>query len=111
MMRITIRDKSGAKTEVYDNFPGEGVCYRVSTRLWHPKQPPTELERKRNAFTSKSREYFTQLVLRDGGFCVKCGSVQQLTVDHIVPLARGGGNELDNLQILCKSCNSSKRDR
>ena len=29
-------------------------------------------------------------------------------VDHIVPLSRGGGNDWDNLQSLCKSCHSRK---
>ena len=29
-------------------------------------------------------------------------------VDHIIPLRHGGGNKLENLQSLCKSCHSSK---
>ncbi|MEY9944899.1 HNH endonuclease [Kitasatospora sp. GAS1066B] len=34
-----------------------------------------------------------------------------LTADHIVPKAVGGGDEPANLAVLCRSCNSSKRDR
>lgn len=34
-----------------------------------------------------------------------------LTVDHVVPLARGGTNDLANLQVLCKRCNSAKGAR
>jgi len=45
---------------------------------------------------------------RDGKKCSKCGSSENLTIDHITPIYRGGGNELGNLQVLCKSCNSSK---
>lgn len=30
------------------------------------------------------------------------------TVDHIVPLVRGGTNEYKNLQVICALCNSSK---
>lgn len=35
----------------------------------------------------------------------------QIEVDHIHPLAHGGTNELNNLQLLCGFCNSAKRDR
>lgn len=34
-----------------------------------------------------------------------------LTVDHIVPKARGGTDSVDNLTVLCRACNSRKKDR
>jgi 5-methylcytosine-specific restriction endonuclease McrA len=45
--------------------------------------------------------------------CVACrASVQEKRhVDHIVPLSRGGRNDLDNIQILCPPCNLCKRAR
>ncbi len=33
-----------------------------------------------------------------------------MTVDHIVPKSRGGGNEQRNLQTMCASCNEKKSD-
>jgi hypothetical protein len=33
-----------------------------------------------------------------------------LTVDHILPLAAGGGDELENLWLACRSCNEFKHD-
>lgn len=43
--------------------------------------------------------------------CLKCGTEKRLSIDHIIPISKGGLNELDNLQCLCVSCNSKKRDK
>ena len=45
---------------------------------------------------------------RDGFKCKSCGSTSFLTIDHIVAVFRGGGNDDENLQCLCLSCNCSK---
>lgn len=47
---------------------------------------------------------------RDGYECAYCGDCAN-TVDHIIPLSRGGTNDPENLTPACKSCNSSKRDK
>lgn len=44
-----------------------------------------------------------------GNKCLKCGATdKKLTVDHVKPTALGGTSNIDNLQPLCQSCNSSK---
>jgi hypothetical protein len=48
---------------------------------------------------------------RDGGRCVRCGSNEELHFDHIIPVAKGGGNSAENVQILCQSCNLKKSDK
>ena len=48
---------------------------------------------------------------RDGGKCVICGSNQELQYDHIFPHSKGGTSTVDNLRLLCKDCNSYKRDK
>lgn len=45
---------------------------------------------------------------RDKNKCLKCDSLEKLTLDHIQAIHLGGENKLGNLQTLCKSCNSSK---
>lgn len=45
--------------------------------------------------------------------CLRCGRSEpdtKLTVDHIVPLSKGGRNSIDNIQPLCLPCNCSKHD-
>ena len=45
--------------------------------------------------------------LSEHPFCAICGAFAEAT-DHIVPRARGGTDEWDNLQALCWSCHSRK---
>jgi 5-methylcytosine-specific restriction endonuclease McrA len=49
---------------------------------------------------------------RDRYQCQSCGKTQletQLSIDHIIPLARGGQNDISNLQTLCCPCNRQKK--
>lgn len=43
--------------------------------------------------------------------CGICGSEENLTMDHVIPLSLGGKHSIENLAILCKTCNSRKRNR
>lgn len=46
-----------------------------------------------------------------GKKCLRCGSDENITLDHVVPVIKGGKNSLDNLQPLCASCNSWKNSK
>jgi hypothetical protein len=48
--------------------------------------------------------------LIDGQQCVYCWFCPATTLDHVVPLARGGEHSLNNLAPACAGCNSHKRD-
>jgi 5-methylcytosine-specific restriction endonuclease McrA len=68
-------------------------------------------QNRRAAFGSISGEEWTELKKRCGGVCISCHRVRPLTIDHIKPLSKGGTNTIENVQPLCKSCNSSKGAR
>ena len=44
-------------------------------------------------------------------WCAVCGSTNDLTADHVVPLSKGGTNTLSNYQVLCLRCNTHKYDK
>ena len=46
------------------------------------------------------------------GICYYCGRLfgpEDLTMDHVVPLARGGRSTKDNIVTSCKECNTKKK--
>lgn len=45
---------------------------------------------------------------RDGYTCQYCGDKNELTIDHLIPKAKGGKTIWNNLVTACKKCNSSK---
>ncbi len=51
---------------------------------------------------------FEELCRRYGGRCPCCGGRLDLTADHVSPLSKGGSHSIDNIQPLCKECNSQK---
>lgn len=48
----------------------------------------------------------TQIWKRAKGMCENCGSNFALEIDHVIPFARGGTNDLWNLRLLCRNCNA-----
>lgn len=74
----------------------------------HHSNPNYVARAKFNAVAPKLRD---QVLARDDYQCCYCGATEHLTIDHIHPLSKGGSNELDNLQTLCRSCNSRKGAR
>jgi 5-methylcytosine-specific restriction endonuclease McrA len=60
-----------------------------------------------------SGEHFTgaqwEALVRRHAACLRCGTdYVSLTADHVVPLCKGGANDITNIQPLCLRCNSQK---
>lgn len=67
---------------------------------------------QRKANWASMRSFWSRLIFaRDNHRCQLCGSTKDLTVDHRLPLSRGGNNQPANFQTLCRSCNCKKGAR
>ncbi len=51
------------------------------------------------------------IMRRDNYSCQYCGTVKNLTLDHLLPRSRGGETNWQNLVTACIRCNSRKGDR
>lgn len=51
-----------------------------------------------------------KLLDKHGYRCVMCHSKEDLVIDHIVAISRGGINTIDNVQPLCRGCNLKKAE-
>lgn len=79
-----------------DFYPGK------KRKVWNAKKV-AERKAKRE---SRRQEVYD----RDGNKCLKCGKESRLSLDHIKPKSKGGGWSVDNLQTLCRNCNTDKGD-
>jgi 5-methylcytosine-specific restriction endonuclease McrA len=64
--------------------------------------------KEKNAKGSHTLKQWNDLKDSYGNICVFCGSNEKLTKDHIIPLSKGGSDYIENIQPLCRSCNSKK---
>jgi hypothetical protein len=57
--------------------------------------------------TSQWKKQRLLVLKRDGYVCAYCGA-EANQVDHVIPRARGGTHDMDNLVACCASCNNAK---
>lgn len=65
-------------------------------------------------FSLKVRLSRQNVFLRDDFQCQYCGEIfgeRKLTIDHIIPLSKGGTHEWCNVVAACSRCNNKKADR
>ncbi len=98
------------KADLAERDDRENVVTSVSAKR-------TREYRKRRNLSDNEWAALTRMVIeRDGFTCSYCGCETDTeengyAIDHVFPLNRGGNNDLDNLAMSCRSCNSSKGDK
>lgn len=68
----------------------------------------------RNSNGTFSYEDWIYIKRKSNFTCQMCGKKEpdiKLTIDHIIPLSKGGNNDVTNIQPLCKFCNGSKGNK
>lgn len=58
---------------------------------------------------SHTLKEWVELKNKYNNICLCCREKKELTRDHIVPVTLGGSNNINNIQPLCRRCNSKKK--
>jgi hypothetical protein len=77
-------------------------------------EPFTETREPRRVGRRIPRAVMLRVVRRDNNQCQTCGRVlkdDEIEFDHIIPVAKGGSSEEQNVRVACFDCNRSKSDR
>ena len=95
--------------EILEWYTGKPVEKEPLEKEPSPPKPTATGKRHANYIVQKPTLYAVQKGICNG--CRHKFHFKHLTVDHIVPLAGGGENFLENLQLLCYYCNNLKSDK
>lgn len=100
------------------NKESENAISRERMKQWVKDNPDRHRTNQRRYRATEYRaeglhtqEQWEMLQCFYNGYCPRCNQESKLSLDHIVPLVQGGTHYIDNIQGLCKSCNSAKGDR
>lgn len=95
----------------------KGICKKCFPKSRVSYKDHIERAKKKGV---KYERFSSDLIYkRDGYKCTSCSCVvvksktykpNQATIDHIIPMSKGGSHTIDNVVTMCQSCNSLKRD-
>lgn len=118
---IRLRDGRQAKRAVWQLEQAEVVITQLIAEHqdelgYHYVVPPRPFrhgESPKRARKGMSQRLRFAVLTRDGFKCRYCGAPApdvRLTVDHVIPVAKGGTDDMDNLVAACEDCNGGKAD-
>ena len=92
---------------------GSSRCLQIKKLKWLIKEHG--IKPTKNAY-QKSRSLIVRQTTKDIARlgkqpCIYCGTIEDLSIEHVVPIHRGGTHGIGNLASACKTCNSSKNKR
>ena len=102
----TLQYKTYHKLKFYEWCKKNPEKWKIHKNNVRVKRMGAEGSFTKEEWDKKKKEY--------NNCCVNCGiseEIEKLTIDHIIPLSKGGTNWIENIQPLCFLCNLKKGNR
>lgn len=89
------------KKEWYEN--NKELCFERANASIHKRRKWAQLNGRNYLTAEQIRE------VKSTGMCYYCkGTFNKLSIDHVIPLSKGGENTLENIVAACLECNKRK---
>lgn len=123
-------NKDALRLKVFRSDPNNKKKIQCRQRKWELNNPEKHKEQKHRTYINNKDDYYRyareriarkkdvggsftlqewNVVLSSyGNSCLWCGTDSRIEADHVVPLVHKGKNIIQNIQPLCRTCNSKK---
>lgn len=115
-----VKRNDATRSRERERYAASPDVYKASVKKynWASRYPDrNSLKRHRRRAAVKcaegqlTEEEWQSIKDKYGHRCCKCGADGKLTIDHVIPICKGGSLSADNIQPLCRSCNCAKGAR
>lgn len=107
-----IRDREFSKSERGREINKKSVKLYLATDKGKIQRKNAKHRRRQLENTGKITAYEWTMKLKKFNYkCAHCYTDENIEMDHKIPLSKGGKHHIDNIQPLCRSCNSKKGNK
>lgn len=103
--------KNAQKRKANKEKYGTDESWTEKVKMWGRNNRRKRRVIKSSGVGSHTEQEWQNLCKQYGYKCAACKKKVELTQDHVIPLAKGGPDSIDNIQPLCKLCNSKKHTK
>lgn len=112
LLRVDLLQEYDVEGRVYWRITGFKAHQRIDQPTCRHPLPDGTVPGKDRRIAGKQRQLIlSKLIDRDGKECRHCGTTEDIAIDHITPRSKGGTDDIENLQLLCRRCNTRKLNK
>lgn len=107
-----IKRKKGVENKLWKGGPKESAKRKYQkNKDYYRLQVIKRRARKKGVGGSFTQGEWEDLKKKYGNACPSCKQQVKLEIDHIIPISKGGSNNIENIQPLCRKCNAKKHTK